>query len=93
MNYKYKTTTNNDILTVKVTLSRLGKYDKAFKVDSAKVLNDLSEKFDIISIVYPKTLRASEDGIVEDEMQFRLQKEVKTYTKKKTSKTQEDVSE
>lgn len=72
MNYKLKTSTNKDTLTVTVTLPKIKEGERAIKVDAAKVINDLKSAHDIITCTEKRTLISSTQEEVKGDLVFKI---------------------
>lgn len=85
MKYRYRTSKNKDELTVDVTLPKIEEASEKYKVDSAKVLTDLKDKYDIITCIDKCTLEASIDEDVEGTMLFKVKVPKKKTSRRKSS--------
>lgn len=92
---KLDTTTSKDRLTVKVTLPKIKDGDRVLKVDSAKVLNILKDKYDIITCFEKCTISSSTEREETGTMVYKIKYKNKTRrkTSKKTAKTDETDTE
>lgn len=86
MDYKYKTKKSGNEITIEVTIPKLNKGQKKYKIDSQKILFDLREKYDILTCVVPLTLKSSYEQDVSGEMVFAT----KAKKTRRSRKTKED---
>lgn len=96
MKYKYKTTKNRDVLTVDVTLPRIESEKERYKVDTATLVADLKERFEIISPIDKITLEASTEKDVVGTVGFKIkyiEPKTKSRSRSSTKKKKEETSE